>query len=71
MKVVKKGIGYRVKCGKCSSILEVKRKGIRTEEKYIGKVSCPVCGVSIKIRTEEPWGEITLCKNVTPAYDSN
>ena len=71
MGVVKKGIGYKVKCGKCSSILEVKRKEIDTEEKFVGKVKCPVCGASIKIWTEEPWGEITLCKNVTPAYDSN
>lgn len=71
MKVVKKGIGYKVTCDKCSSILEVKRKEIDTEEKFVGKVKCPVCGASIKIWTEEPWGEITLCKNVTPAYDSN
>ena len=71
MKVVKKGIGYKVKCGKCSSILEVKRKEINTEEKFVGKVKCPVCGASIKIWTEEPWGEIALCKNVTPAYDGN
>lgn len=71
MKIVKKGIGYRVKCSKCSSILEVKRKEIRTEEKCIGKVNCPVCGAVIKIWTEEPWGEVTLCKGVTPTYDTN
>ena len=71
MKVVKKCIGYKVKCGKCSSILEVKRKEIDTEDKFIGKVKCPVCGASIKIWAEEPWGELTLGKNVTPAYDSN
>ena len=71
MEVVKKGIGYRVKCSKCSSILEVKRKEINTEEKFVGKGKCPVCGASIEIWTEEPWGEITLCKNVTPAYDGN
>ena len=42
MKVVKKGIGYKVTCGKCSSILEVKRKEIDTEEKIRrqGETSC-------------------------------
>ena len=71
MKVIKKGVGYRVRCGKCLSLLEVSIKEINTEEKFVGKVNCPVCGAFIKIWTEEPWGETVLCKNVTPSYADN